>query len=268
MSAIDNAETWLDMFEHTLTEGKSVNPRGQQILELEDFQLTFDPRYPFMGFDARKYNVFYFKREMIWKLGANRFDDSIKNHAKMWESVQNMDGSFNSNYGQYWFGEQQGFFSVIGELLRDKDSRRAIVPMLSRNHMTPETRDTVCTESVAFRIRDDVLNMSVHMRSSDQIFGLGTDMPTFSFLFFLVYKVLKDAYPMLQVGSVTITAMSSHIYARHFDMVKQIIKDELIGYKYIDLPVPTSSIEAIKIATSRGQDLNNCGPLGNWLLDN
>jgi len=264
--AYENARTWLTMLDTTMTHGTVVKPRGYEIVEIEDFQITVSPKAPFMEFTARNYNVDYFKKEMLWKLTANKFDESIKAHAKMWESVQNPDGTFNSNYGQYWFGEQQGFFSVVSELMRDKDSRRAVIPMLSKEHMTPETIDTVCTESVGFRIRNGKLNMSVHMRSSDQIFGLGTDIPTFSFLYRLVYGALQGMYPELEIGVMRIVAMSSHIYSRHFEMVSTIISQGDDEFKFVDMPWPKTVSEALYIAASRGKGLERAGELGNWLI--
>ena len=136
-AADKQAERYLQMLERIMLKGTVVKPRGLEIREIEDLQLEVDPRYPFMTFDDRNYNVNYFKTEMIWKLTADRFNDSIKKHAKMWTQVQNPDGSFNSNYGQYWFGEQQGFWNVVSELIRDTDSRRAVIPMLNASHIGP-----------------------------------------------------------------------------------------------------------------------------------
>lgn len=255
---------WL-MFDRTMTQGIEVRPRGLAIKEIEDLQLTVSPLFPFMSFTDRNYNVDYFKKEMIWKLSANKYDESIKQHAKMWDSVQNPDGTFNSNYGQYWFGDQNGFWFVTQELTRDPDSRRAVIPMLSKEHLTPETVDTVCTGLVGFRIRNGKLNMSIHMRSSDQVFGLGTDVPTFAFLYRLVYSVLQMHYCGLGIGTMCITAMSSHIYERHFQMVGKILGRGVNSLEVIEMPFCTG-VEALKIVASRGKNMENTGPLGEWLV--
>lgn len=241
------------LFIDTMNLGVIVSPRGSQIRELLDTQISIDPRYPFQGFKNRKYNFEYFKTEMRWKLGASKMDASIKDHATMWASVQNPDGSFNSNYGQFWFGQQMGFFKVVMELIRDQDSRRACIPMLRDDHLSPETTDTVCTESVTFHIREEKLWMSVHMRSSDQIFGLGTDIPTFSVLYMLVLGVLKDTYPWLQIGRITLTAASSHIYSKHWTMVTKCIDEDFAQYSRMQLPEPYSSAEALAIIAHRGK---------------
>lgn len=263
---MSNELTWLNMFKDTLLSGDEVCPRGFKIREVRDLQIVVNPEYPFMGFPDRKYDVNYFKKEMLWKLGANRMDDSIKQHAKMWESVQNPDGSFNSNYGHYWFGPQMGMWHVVLELIRDKDSRQAVIPMLSHEHMTPETIDKVCTTAVGFHIRNHELYMTVQMRSSDQVFGLGTDIPTFSFLYRLVYALLLESYPGLYIGTLTITAMSSHIYERHFDMVKRIIEKDVDEYQEIPMPWIGSSAEAMRIIASRGKSIQPLSDMEAWLI--
>lgn len=255
---------WL-MFDRTMVLGSEVKPRGLVIKEIEDLQLTVSPIFPFMTFKDRNYNVDYFKKEMIWKLSANKYDVTIKQHAKMWESVQNPDGTFNSNYGQFWFGEQNGFWFVVQELTRDPDSRRAVIPMLSKDHLKPETVDTVCTESVGFRIRNGKLNMSIHMRSSDQVFGLGTDVPTFAFLYRLVLGMLQMNTPGLAVGTMCLTAMSSHIYDRHFQMVRGILDKGIDQLEEVHMPFCTGP-EALKIVASRGKNMAGTGALGEWLV--
>lgn len=251
MSQIDNATTMCELFSTTMGEGYRTAPRGEEIREILNPVITLDPHYPFQLWPARRYNIEYFKAEMRWKLGASRMDDSIKKHAKMWENVQNPDGSFNSNYGQFWFGDQMGLMKAVFELIRDRDSRRACIPMLTNAHLTPETRDTVCTESVTLHIRDNLLHMSVHMRSSDQIFGLGTDVPTFSVLLLLAHGLLHDKYPEVGVGNLTIVAASSHIYSRHFKMVEEILNREWTDTDTVRLPV-CQVAQAMAIIADRG----------------
>jgi len=263
----NQAKEYIGMLDRIMSHGNVISPRGMEIHEIEDLQLTVDPRVPFMTFEDRKYDIGYFKKEMRWKLGANRYDDSIEQHAKMWSNVKNPDGTFNSNYGQYWFGEQHGIWDVVTELLRDGDSRRAVIPMLNASHMAPHVKDTVCTECVGFRIRNDKLNMSVHMRSSDVIFGLGTDIPTFAFLLRLVYGLVRfHTSRHLLPGTIMITAMSSHIYSRHYEMVKNLISRGTGGFRLEAMPF---EVDAMKVIASRGDQgiLKSSGKLGEWLCD-
>lgn len=259
-----NYDAWLRMFSDCMLDGIETSPRDQKIRELEDYKIVIDPMYPFMNFKHRNLKIEYFKKEMLWKLSGDPFNQAIMKHAKMWESVQNNDGSFNSNYGQYWFGEQMGLFVAFNELVKDANSRRAVIPMLRASHIGPHVKDTVCTESVGFRIRIRALNMSVHMRSSDQIFGLGTDIPTFAFLQRLLHGMLRSVYPNISLGSLTIVAMSSHIYERHFEMVDTILADPVVSECSL-MPIP-STAESFKIAASGGSIDPSWGHLARWLV--
>lgn len=248
-----NMRSYASLFIRTMQEGVEISPRGSLIKEIRDAQITIDPRWPFQGFKARKYSIPYFKHEMRWKLGANKYDESIKAHAQMWESVQNPDKTFNSNYGQFWFGQQMGLMKAVLELIRDPNSRRASIPMLTDAHLSPETTDTVCTEAATLHIRNGLLHMSVHMRSSDQIFGLGTDVPTFSVLMMLAHGLLMEVYPSLQLGRITITAASSHIYERHFKMVDMIVKEHISDYTSHVLPQISGTAEAMSLIADRSK---------------
>ncbi len=238
-----------------MENGVKIYPRGEEVREIADLQLVVDMRYPFMAFPSRKYNVAYFKEEMKWKLGASQYDESIKKYAKMWENVQNPDGTFNSNYGQFWFGAQSGLWSVVTELIRDQDSRRAMIPMLAARHMEPWVKDTVCTEGVGFRIRNGELNCSVHMRSSDSVFGLGTDIATFTFLYHLVRAQVSNGIGGdLNMGLMTITAMSSHIYSRHYEMVGKMLAEGPQSFDpSVTMPMCYSAGEALRIVAMRGK---------------
>jgi len=209
-----------------MEQGEVLSPRGQKIKEVRDVQFQYSPHEPFDNFTARHYPVDYFKKEMQWKLTADPYNEDIKQFAKMWSQVQNPDTTFNSNYGVFWFGEQMGLWKVFMELLRDPDSRRAVIPMLNDSHLNPGVKDTVCTESVSFHIRHNTLYMSVHMRSSDIWSGLGTDCGTFAFLYRILHSMLRDigGFTNLRVGDITITAASSHAYERNWASIDKIIK--------------------------------------------
>lgn len=259
----NQVERYLELYQNIMDNGLEIYPRGTTCKEIQDLQLVVNPDYPFMTFKNRKYDVGYFKKEMLWKLTADKYNTDIMKHAKMWEKVRNPDGSWNSNYGHYFWGQQNGMWKVVQELTRDKDSRKAIVPMLNNSHLSPETIDSVCTIAIGFRIRDNKLNCSVNMRSSDAIWGLATDIPTFSFL----YRLVKGLLPFeTETGYITITMMSSHIYDRHYDMVKNILKDP--EYELFEMPYCDFS-EAMTIVASRGDSklLSKAGSLGRWLTE-
>lgn len=226
MSQDTTNAAWFALVNKTLQVGDSIEVRGSKILELENQSITVDPMWPFITYSARNYNIDYCKKELLWKLKGDPTDTRIEKYAKMWATVKNDDGTYNSNYGQYWF-TNGGVYRAIEQLEADKHTRRASIPMLASHHIDMEVRDTVCTEAMTFLIRNDKLNCHVHMRSSDQIFGLGTDIPSFSLVQRIVLAMIKVKYPEVEMGTLTIVAASSHIYERHFKIADQIIESRM-----------------------------------------
>jgi len=218
---------------NTLKDSGTISkPRGLKVLELENFGFNLKPYERFINFPSRKLSLKYIKNEFLWYLKGDRFDTSITTHASMWKSLINKDGSINSNYGQYIFSD--GSFTRVAHILKeDKDSRRAHIAILTNDHLRSYTKDYPCTLGINFRIRDNKLNMSVMMRSNDAIYGLGNDLPAFSFLHEMMYMQLKEIYTDLKYGLYYHFANSFHIYEKHFEMLDNILKEE---NKQIDCP--------------------------------
>lgn len=208
------------------TFGDYSSPRGLKILEIENFHYELPPYERFMNFKSRKLNIDYIKEEIKWYLIGDEFDISIVKHAKMWGSLINENGGINSNYGQYVFGKQNQFDRVIETLKNDKDSRRATIVILSKDHLEAKTNDYPCTYSINFHIRDNKLNMIVNMRSQDAIFGMGNDVPCFSFIHEMMFVSLRETYKELEYGMYYHNADSFHVYEKHFEMLEKILEED------------------------------------------
>jgi thymidylate synthase len=265
-----------------LAQGSLVTPRGQPVIEVEDYSYTLPPYARFANFEARKLKLGYVKKELLWYLRANPFDVSIVDAASLWQELPNDDKTINSNYGAHIFGKAAShypsymsapwdtglppksigcelvatsqFEAIISTLANDKDSRRASAVILNRKHLlSPETKDYPCTYALNFRIRNNELKMSVHMRSQDAIFGMGNDAPAFSLVQELVFVTLRDlAYPDLKMGQYHHTADSFHVYERHFEMLQQINNQD--PYTHIELPRIRDGREAIHLMTTIHQE--------------
>jgi thymidylate synthase len=217
-------------------DGEYSSPRGQLIKEIQNAIYVLPPFVRFANFKARKLNINYIKQEFCWYLRGDKFDSSICEHATLWKSIMNKDGSFNSNYGQYFFGKENQFDRVVNTLALDKDSRRASIMLLTKDHLASDTNDIPCTYALNFRIRNNTLNMTVHMRSQDCIYGLGNDAPAFSFLHEMVLNALRAFYPDLAYGNYVHFVDSLHVYEKHFKMIALLPNDE-----YIDVDCPPIS---------------------------
>lgn len=236
---MSNAQQFLRMYKD-LGEGRLVAPRGQRILELEDYRLDLDMYdSPCTSFEDRKMSLDYAKAEARWYLRGDKADRSIEKHANLWPKIVQPDGTYFSNYGQYIFGERQ-FDWVVEELCRDIDSRRASIVLLKREHLFADNRDVVCTYGMNFRVRDQRLNMSVSMRSNDAVFGTTNDVFCFSIVYRMVFAAIKfTVCPALEPGRYVHKVDSLHVYERHWDMLKKILHKGINGYELVEVPYPS-----------------------------
>jgi thymidylate synthase len=233
---LKNGENFRRIYTMLRDGGVEHSPRGLKTLELENFTNVFEPYERFVNFKCRKFNLDYVKKEFLWYLRGNRYDLSICKYAKIWNDCIDGDGGINSNYGQYIFNKHNCQFNVIlEELIKDKDSRRAVITILQPYHMLAMCKkDIPCTKSISFRIRDNKLNMTVNMRSQDAIYGFASDIPIFSFIWEMVYVKLKAVYEDLSLGCYWHSVDSFHVYEKHFKMLEELCK----GYNYVEIECP------------------------------
>lgn len=214
---MNKEDYYMRMIFKEVHEGAEVSPRGLKTREVENFSVTLPPRFRWMNFEARNLNLDYVRAEIRWYLSGDRSIENIRKYASYWNEIATKDGHVNSNYGQYWFNEG-GIDWVLEELKRDRDSRRAVAPILKLKHLRKISKDIPCTYVVAFRIRNGKLNCSVHMRSQDLIWGLGNDLPAFSILHEMVAVALE-----VPMGTYHHAVDSLHVYEKHWGMVCKIV---------------------------------------------
>jgi thymidylate synthase len=228
-----DAQQWMYPFEFLLQNGKLSSPKGNCIIEVENFSITMNPLWNVCKYKERKINLGYMLGEMCWYMRGDRNDDSILYYSKFWNKVKNNEQPhYNSNYGYYAFVEKQ-LVRCLDMLLVDKDSRQAAI-IISTSEAVGKS-DTPCTYAVSFRIRQNKLNMTVHMRSNDIWRGFCIDMFQFSIWQQILYWRLFHHYTDLQLGTYTHVADSFHAYENTFDALETIVSN---GYKDWDESTP------------------------------
>jgi hypothetical protein len=108
---------------------------------------------------------------------------------------------------------------VKEELKNDPDSRRAVIHICLPQDSIEAKKDVPCTNTLQFFIRDKKLMLVVNMRSTDLIFGLGNDVPAFTFMQeMMAFELGVELGPYVHVSN------SLHVYERHFGMCEEILK--------------------------------------------
>ena len=152
---------------------------------------------------------------------------------KCWEYSANKHGEINSNYGHLIFNNKyhNQYGQVLDELIRNPDSRRACMvynrPSIWMEYNENGKNDFICTNSVTYYIRDNILHAVVQMRSNDVVFGYKND---YAWQFEIMNRLVKDwndckfeeydTGDKISLGHMIWQVQNLHVYERHFHLVK------------------------------------------------
>lgn len=222
-------EAYLNALRTCLDQGYPVQPRGKLTLEVLDMDVRFGGEPCLVRGEMDR---LYANAEIDWYMGGSRNPDPVAKVAKLWDNCRNPDGTVNSNYGRLVFGPYKPEFSdpvgtewawARNSLLKDKDSRQAIMVYHLRQFHWEGNRDVPCTLTESFLIRENNLQTRVHMRSSDLWYGLPFDLLWHQFLHTKMLRELRQKYPDLGDGGIRMRLDSAHLYDRHIDRAKEIL---------------------------------------------
>lgn len=208
--------------------GLASHPRGLEIRELTNVVFTapaMNCRIDFASTEAHERQTVweaYVKKELEWYLGGN--DDAQSAPAKFWHSLADKAGKINSNYGKMvlhdkkYPGDLTALQSAISILMRDPDSRQAVLFYSNPAYYTDGCKDVPCTIAAQVLVRDNKVQMNVHQRSTDLITGIAFDFPWHAY----VLKRLADSLER-EPGCITHFSGSLHLYERNFDLARRIL---------------------------------------------
>lgn len=218
------------------------SPRGMKIKEKLGVQFRIKnirDRLPYV--EARNFSLSYFVAESIWYMSGNNSTEWISHYAPFWKNISDDGKTANSAYGARIFkthpqignGEIVQWDYVKNELLKDPDSRRAVIHIRVPDDSLNAMKDVPCTLSLQFFIRANKLHLHVNMRSSDIILGLVYDVPAFT----LMQEVMANELEV-DVGEYCHTSNSLHCYEKDFAMLDNIAKSDDSGVRPPMSPLP------------------------------
>lgn len=158
----------------------------------------------------RKWSLDYAEAEWQWYLSG---DSNVKKLGEIygkipaiWQKMADSSGEVNSNYGWQWMRNAQ-LSHVINKLRDYPDTRQAAISIYDAKEIAKYHHDTPCTYAVQFSIIDDLLCMSVYMRSNDLWYGFCNDQYQFANLQELVASMLG-----IEIGWYYHHAHNLHLY--------------------------------------------------------
>lgn len=181
-------------------------------------------------------NIEYIKKEIDWyqsqSLNIKDIYGPERKPPAAWEYAASPEGFINSNYGHLIWSEENGYQydNVLKELKKYPDGRRALMvynrPEIWEDYNLLGMSDFICTNAVAYYIRNGHLNCCVQMRSNDVVYGYKNDYAWQQFVLHQLAYALE-----LEPGKMIWQVQNLHVYEKHFDLVKPQFRDTKAGYE-------------------------------------
>lgn len=199
--------TWLQLIAHLLSSGIVVRPHGLACYETLGLQTRTQMHKPIVTVPYRQLGYRFMFAEAWWILTGKNDVESIKpfsNH------ISDFSDNGETFFGAYGPKVVEQLPHVIQSLVKDQQTRQAVINIWREN--PPPTKDTPCTLSVQFFIRDNKLNCIDTMRSSDAWLGWPYDTFNFSMVSAYIVLALKQYGINLKLGELIMNIGSSHLY--------------------------------------------------------
>lgn len=278
------AELYRDLITNLLGYPEYVDsPRGQKTHEITNITMRLtNPKSNMFKNVARDIPKKYLAAELLWYFSGRNDVDFINRYSSFWNKITNPDGSLNSAYGNLIFDKRDSGNNesqwkwAYDSLVKDRDSRQALIHFNRPEHQFEGNKDFVCTLNGVFIIRDNKLHFSTIMRSNDVFFGLTFDLPFFTLLQQQMHRHLVNIYPGLELGSYTQFDVSLHAYERNFEKLGDMIKNEFEEDNTPELDADlidtdgnmTEDLASLMIAVEEGQDFQSDSKFLTWMFSN
>lgn len=196
---------------------------GNNTIRLENVGFYIaHPEHNIITEEWRKWNSKYAEREWNWYLSHSRDVSELQKHAPAWKHMHGGDCQVNSNYGWLWNRNKQ-LQKVIEKLQFNPDTRQAWLTLYDGKEMDDYEYDTPCTLNIGFKVHryadENVLSMTVMMRSNDLIFGFCNDQYCFSqlqkYIASRIGATVGDYYHFAQ--DLHIYLSSTNVYPKHIN---------------------------------------------------
>lgn len=213
VSAGSANELYAVVCREVLAQGHRAAPRGMATTEVVGAHLCLtQPRRRFVSVPpVRVLNPAFAVAEALWILSGSdepwifTYNRALQRYAD--------DGRLQGAYGprmRRWNNQVDQLDHVRRLLMRDPDSRQAVIQLYDPRQDTRGHRDVPCTLNYRFFVRHGRLDMHTTMRSNDVWLGLPYDLFTATML-----QELMAGWLGVEVGAYHHYVDSLHLYAQH-----------------------------------------------------
>ena len=248
-------KAYLDLLRDVIEHGSDKADRtGTGTRSVFGRQMRFDLRDGFPLVTTKKLHLRSIVHELLWFLKGETNVAYLRDHkVSIWDEWADADGELGPVYGKQWRRwatadgrEIDQIRWVVDEIRRNPDSRRLIVSAWNVADL-PDMALMPCHTMFQFYVTDGKLSCQLYQRSGDLFLGVPFNIASYALLTHMVAQVCD-----LGVGDFVHTLGDAHIYANHFDQVReQLSRDprplptlrlnpevkDLFGFAYDDIAI-------------------------------
>jgi thymidylate synthase len=217
-------KAYLDLLRDVIEDGSDKADRtGTGTRSVFGRQMRFDLRDGFPLVTTKKLHLRSIIHELLWFLKGETNIAYLKaNKVGIWDEWADADGELGPVYGKQWRRwagadgrEIDQIRWVVDEIKRNPDSRRLIVSAWNVADL-PDMALMPCHTMFQFYVTDGRLSCQLYQRSGDLFLGVPFNIASYALLTHMVAQVCD-----LGVGDFVHTLGDAHIYANHFDQVRE-----------------------------------------------
>lgn len=211
------------------TEGQKVRPHwedGTLAHTIKNFgvvnRYNLEEEFPALTLRPTAIKLAFDELLWIWQKKSNNVKD-LESH--IWDSWADETGSIGKAYGyqlgkKYKFkqGEMDQVDNVLWLLENDRYSRRIMTNIYNFDDLS-EMNLEPCAYSMTFNVKGDTLNGILNQRSQDILAANNWNVVQYSLLLMMFAQVSG-----LKAGELVHVISDAHIYDRHIDIIKELIR--------------------------------------------
>lgn len=211
------------------TEGQKVRPHwedGTPAHTIKNFgvvsRYNLEEEFPALTLRPTAIKLAFDELLWIWQKKSNNVND-LESH--IWDSWADETGSIGKAYGyqlgkKYKFkqGEMDQVDNVLWLLENDRYSRRIMTNIYNFDDLS-EMNLEPCAYSMTFNVKGDTLNGILNQRSQDILAANNWNVVQYSLLLMMFAQVSG-----LKAGEFVHVISDAHIYDRHIDIIKELIR--------------------------------------------
>ncbi|WP_375562711.1 thymidylate synthase [Bernardetia sp. OM2101] len=216
----------------TRSIGSSFGTRKKDFYEIKGYSFTLsNPLNRLIFSKERKLSLGFCFANFIWLLSGSNLVEDISIYNRQGNVFSEGGNYYEAAFGERIFGKGNLFFYLKKLIEKDRNTRRAMIPIFIPSDLVKLPLDTPCVSSIQIMIRDEKVDFFLHMRSQSVV----TVFPYDIFLFSMLQEIISLLLG-IKIGEFHYYCNSFHYYEHESDTLKKIISEDISNLETFCMP--------------------------------